>query len=103
MSSPSFIYSESYTTRTLYRPCVIQNTLLGPHRKISGIGVSRPPVAQAIRGVFVFFGVECTCASKTLNAGKIIRVNGTTTLWEVLVSVCDVLTAKTDVIDINVR
>ena len=67
------------------------------------IGVSRPPVAQAIRGFFFFLGVECACASKTLNAGKIIRVNGTTTLWEVLVSVCDVLTAKTDVIDINVR
>ena len=34
---------------------------------------------------------------------KVIRVNGTTTLWEVLVSVCDVVTAKTDVIDIDVR
>ena len=61
-----------------------------PHRKISGIGVSRPPVAQAIR--VVVFCVECACASKTLNAGK-IRVNGTTTLWEVLVSVCDVLSS----------
>ena len=40
---------------------------------------------------------------KSLNAGKVIRMNGTTTLWEVLVSVCDVVTAKTDVIDINVR
>ena len=69
-----------------------------PHRQISGIGVSRPPLAQAIR-VFLCF----ECASKTLNAGKVIRANGTTTLWEVLVSVCDVVTAKTDVIDINVR
>ena len=73
--------------------------IIRPTRKISGIGVSRPPVAQAIR-VFLF---ECACASKTLKAGKVIRVNGTTTLWEVLLSVCYVVTAKTDVMNINVR
>ena len=60
---------------------------------------------------FLFFlCIECACASKTLNAGKIIRVNGTTTLWEVY-AMYSVVAAKTalsdvdvyDIIDINVR
>ena len=34
-----------------------ENNYLRPHRKISGIGVSRPPVSQAIR-VFFFFALN---------------------------------------------
>ena len=45
----------------------------------------------------VAFSVYVSQGSKSLKAGKVIRVNGTTTLWEVLVSVCDVVTAKTDI------